>query len=98
MCSRRFALVVAQFPLPLPTPPGEDYFAEPARMMAEAGFQVEILTGRQRGQSASEIVDGMHVRRFNTNRQLLDAIWSSPYDLVHSHSHFRPALLAGWML
>lgn len=95
MRSRRFALVVAQFPLPLPTPPGEDYFAEPARMMAKAGFEVEILTVRHATQLEMETVNGLRVRRFASQPQLIRTIASGDFDLLHAHSHFRPALLTG---
>jgi glycosyltransferase involved in cell wall biosynthesis len=98
MRTRRFALVVAQFPLPFPTPLGEDYFAEPARMMAEADFEVEILTVRHDRQPETETDADLRIRRFRTKKLLLDAMWAGRYDLVHAHSHFRPALLAGWML
>lgn len=91
----RFALVVARFPLPVPTPPGEDYFAEPARMMAEAGCEVEILTVRHAGQLETEIFNGLRVRRFASQTQLMRAIVSGRHNLVHAHSHFRPALLTG---
>ncbi len=73
MRTRRMAVVTRQFPLPLPTPPGEDYFAEPARIMAEAGWQVELLSGKRAWRS----------------------LLCGRYDLVHGHSHFPPALLAG---
>ena len=95
MRSRRFALVVAQFPLPLPTPPGEDYFAEPARMMAEAGFEVEILTVRRAEQPDLETVDGFRVRRFGSQPKLVRTVASGGFGLLHAHSHFRPALLTG---
>lgn len=73
MRPRRLAVVTRQFPLPLPTPPGEDYFAEPARLMAGAGWEVEMLSGQRAWR----------------------ALLSRRYDVVHGHSHFPPALLAG---
>jgi len=95
MRSRRFALVVGQFPLPLPTPPGEDYFAESARIMAEAGFEVEILTVRRAGQTDCEMLNGVRLRRFASPPRLVRAIASGGFDVLHTHSHFRPALLTG---
>jgi len=71
--ARRLAVVVRRFPLQPPTPPGEDYFAEPARMMAGDGWQIEFLSGRP----------------------ALTSLIRRRYDVVHGHSHFRPALLAG---
>lgn len=95
MRPRRFALVVARFPLLFPTPSGEDYFAEPARMMAEAGFEVEILTARHTGQLESEVVNGLRVHRFVSQAKLMRAITAGHFDLLHAHTHFRPALLTG---
>lgn len=90
MSPRRFAIVARRFPLQPPTPPGEDYFAELARMMAEAGWQVEILTT-----SRGDTTDNFCVRRFASAAAMIRHLAFARYDLVHAHSHFPPALSAG---
>ena len=95
MSQRCFAIVVRRFPLELPMPAGEDYFAEPAHMMAEAGFKVEVLTLRHDQQAGEEEINAIRVRRFCSELALLAAIAKNSYDIIHSHSHFRPALLTG---
>jgi glycosyltransferase involved in cell wall biosynthesis len=95
MSKRRSALVVPRFPLPLPTPPGEDYFAEPGRLMRREGFEVEVLTTRQPEQPETETIEGFTVRRFDSTLRWLGAIRSGGYDLVHAHSQLRPSLLTG---
>ena len=97
MSQRRFAIVAQRFPLEPPTPPGEDYFAEPAHMMAEAGVAVEILTIRHSGQTDTENFGPVLVRRFASSSALIRWLATAHYDLLHAHSHFRPALIAGWL-
>lgn len=96
MNPRRFGQVVPPvYPFPCPTPPGEDYFYEPARMMAEAGFEAEILTTRTPEQSAEEQIGPVRVRRFDSKTALARHVRRSRYELIHAHSDFRPALLTG---
>lgn len=95
MNARRYALVVPHFPLPLPTPPGEDYLAEPARAMRDASFEVEILTLRGSDQALRDELDSIAIRRFHSAAALLRHVRGGRFDLIHAHSDFRPSILAG---
>lgn len=96
MTSRRFAFVVPPpFPLRWSPPAGEDFLMEPARLLAEEGHQVEVLTTRSVDESVAERMSAISVRRFATRGGLIRHIAGTRYDVVHAHGDYLPSLLTG---